>query len=74
MAADAGGIHPNGIRVPRWLVTVVVTATALLGAGYAVGQRVRTETSRIETIEVRLCRIETALHIDPWPGCPRARP
>lgn len=60
----------GGIRVPQWLVTAVIIAVALLSAGYAAGQKLTAKASQMETIELRLCRIERALQLEPWPGCP----
>ncbi len=60
----------NGIRVPRWLITALAVGVAVLSAGYAVGEKVAANTARMNTIELRLCRIERALKIEPWPRCP----
>lgn len=90
MTRDAG--LPNGVRVPRWLVAVVVATVAVATAGWGVGRAVQARDGRLEALElkqqlnavlierkadladlrvfdVRLCRIERALRIEPWETC-----
>ena len=90
MSGDA--VLPNGVRVPRWLVAVVVAVVTVASAGWGVGRAVQVRDSRVEALElrqqvltlelqrksdltdlrvfdVRLCRIERALRIEPWESC-----
>lgn len=60
----------NGLRVPGWAVTAVVAIAAILTTGIAVGQKIKANESAFEIISVRLCRIERAVNLQPWPGCP----
>ena len=73
------GADGNGsLRVPRWAIAVILGAVAILGAGFAAGQRiVRTEdhvNTLDQTINARMCRVEVALRIPPWPSCYTAAP
>ena len=90
MSEDA--VLPNGVRVPRWLVAVVVAVVTVASAGWAVGRAVQARDGRLEALELRqqlvtvevqrkadlsdlrtfdlrLCRIERALRIEPWETC-----
>ena len=72
--ANAFNARLNGITVPRWLVTAILASAALLGAGYAVGHRESRLIADMESLHLRMCRVEVALAIVPWVGCPRNSP
>lgn len=63
-------MNGNGLRVPGWAVTAVVAIAAILTTGIAVGQKIKGTDTAFEIISVRLCRIEKAVNLQPWPGCP----
>lgn len=54
----------NGVRIPGWVWPAAFSVVALVGFGYNIG-------SRMGAIDTRLCRIERAVHIEPWVNCPQ---
>lgn len=60
--------------VPRWalvaggLLISIVSGTA--SATWAAAQVVGDAKKEKEVTQLRLCRIERALNIEPWPTCP----
>lgn len=64
--ADPAG----GIRVPRWAVVAITVAVTLIGSGVAYGRAAAQRDNHDQLVDYRLCRIEHALNIEPWSGCP----
>jgi hypothetical protein len=69
LAADSGGI-----RVPRWFVAAASAAITLIGAGIVYGRASAARDAHDQIVDYRLCRIEHALSIEPWQGCPPEPP
>lgn len=68
------GADGNGsLRIPRWAVLLVAGSVIILGAGFAAGQRIVRNEDHINTLDAtinaRMCRVEVALKIPPWPSC-----
>ena len=63
----------TGLHVPRWAIASLFAALAIFGAGYATAQKLdaRIDARIANTIGPRLCRLETALGLAPWPDCRR---
>ncbi len=62
----ANGLLHNSVRIPGWAITTVVLVVAVLAAGIRIGRT-------WNEMESRMCRIERALDIPVWPGCPVLR-
>jgi len=58
--------------MPRWAIIAGSVLIAVASAALAQGVRVGRYEERINTVDARLCRIEAALHIEPWPSCRRS--
>ena len=55
----------NGLKIPRWFITAIIVAAALIGLGIQIAQT----TETLGVIDNRLCRLERAAEIDPWVSC-----
>lgn len=61
----------TALYVPRWALVAGGLVIALVGATFGAAQKIVRAEERVNTMDVRLCRIESALDIPPWPTCPR---
>ena len=64
----------SGLRVPGWAVTAAAVAIVVLTMGIKIGISYNDMQRSLETVEVRLCRIERAVNVSPWLGCPTGPP
>jgi hypothetical protein len=60
----------NGIQVPGWAVAAIMVAASLIGVGVGLGAKLEAQAQRDVNVNYRLCRIERALGVEPWQGCP----
>lgn len=61
----------GGVFVPRWFLVVGGILIAIVSATWSAAQTVAKAKSDAEVMQARLCRIEQALNIAPWPTCRR---
>lgn len=68
----------NGIHVSGRTIAAIVAIGAVITATWGAATFVAAQTGRISDLErrnhdmdLRTCRIEKALNIPPWPGCPQ---
>lgn len=59
----------NGIRVPAWAVAAISAAVTVLAVGVVIGQKMENVNTRLYLLDVRMCRIEVAMHVPAWPTC-----
>lgn len=64
----------NGLHVPRWALVagglLITVISGTISATLAVSQVLGDATKDKQVTQLRLCRIERALAIEPWPTCP----
>ncbi len=63
------GLNGQAIRVPRWAITAVLVVGVLLAAGFRLGVSYNEMQDALEDVGVRLCRLERAHQLSPWPSC-----
>jgi hypothetical protein len=61
--------RPGGIRVPGWAVTAVLASIAIGKIAWDASRTFSAIQQNQRIMDVRLCRIEAANHIPPWPTC-----
>ena len=61
----------GGLYVPRWALVAGAVLIAIVSATWSAAQTVARAKSDAEVTQARLCRIEQALNIPPWPTCQR---
>lgn len=69
--------RPNGnggLYVPRWAIVAGGIIIAIVSATWSAAQTVARARSEEEVTDARLCRIEEALKITPWPTCRQQQP
>lgn len=71
MTAEQLRKNGTGLFVPRWALVAGSLLIAIVSATWSAAQTVAHAQSAAEIMNVRVCRIETALNIPPWPTCPR---
>lgn len=70
------------LQIPRWFIVTVGLVSGIVATTWAVSNKfadtdtrmavLKAETqSQADMLNIRFCRIEYALKIDPWPTCPR---
>lgn len=73
--AEERVVDKAGFYMPRWAIVAIGLfcsfTTALVATTWSAAQKVARAEERVNTMDVRLCRIEAALKITPWPTCPR---
>lgn len=72
-APDAPSDRRDGIRITGRQVTAVIATLAVLKVGWEARGAFSSIQENQRIMDVRLCRIEVANHITPWPTC-GARP
>ena len=67
----------TALTLPKWVWPVVIAVGAIFGLGWRLGAEEADKASRVTQVEAavgslnyRLCRIERALDISPYPTCP----
>ena len=63
-------INGHSIHVPGWAIAAAVLVVTLVATGFKVGAEYTDHQKSLENVELRLCRIEAAVQLEPWPGCP----
>lgn len=60
----------NGLYVPRWALVAGALLIAIVSATWSAAQTVARAKTDAEVMQLRMCRIERAVGIEPWPTCP----
>jgi hypothetical protein len=60
----------RGFRVPGWFLAMAGAVIPVILAAYLLGGMVAEQSRTVRDLSARMCRVEFALHISPWPGCP----
>ncbi len=63
----------NGVRIPAWAIAAAVLITAVLTTGFRIGGKWNDTQRSLLELNTRMCRIERALDIPPWPSCSTPR-
>ncbi len=63
------GLPHNGVRIPGWAIAAVVLIVAVLTTGFNLGSKWNDTQRSVSELNTRMCRIERALDIPPWPTC-----
>ncbi len=63
----------NGVRIPAWAITAVVVIVVVLTTGFSLGRTWNDTQRSLREMNLRLCRIEQALQLTPWPSCTERR-
>lgn len=58
-------------KVPRWALLVVVLASPVaVYAAFRLGGALTDHLRTTRELDLRMCRVEFALKLEPWPTCP----
>ena len=74
--ASTAALHIDraGLYLPRWVVVAAAVLFSVISgtvsATWVVAQKTNSDQTTDQVTQLRLCRIERALHIEPWPTCP----
>ena len=60
----------NGLMIPRWAIVTGGLLIAIVSATWGAATKVTRHDEQMRVMDIRLCRIEGALAIPPWPTCP----
>ena len=63
----------HGVHIPGWAITAVVVIVAVLTTGFGLGRTWNDTQRSLREMSHRLCRIEQALELTPWPSCAERR-
>lgn len=72
-------VNGRDLKVPGWFFGAISVVAVVLAVGWKANGAVRDVTDSITRMEsdlryinARLCRLERAARIEPWPSCPGA--
>jgi len=60
----------SALYVPKWVLVAGGLLIAIVSATYSAASTVAKAKSDAEIIQLRMCRIERAVGLEPWPTCP----
>ncbi len=63
----------HGVHIPGWAIAAIVLIIAVLTTGFSLGRTWNDTQRSVAEMNTRMCRIERALDIPPWPSCPAVR-
>jgi hypothetical protein len=58
------------LSIPGWFLTMIAAIVPITVAAYLLGGAMKNQTRTVQELSIRMCRVEKALQIQPWPGCP----
>ena len=59
----------HGVHIPGWAIAAAVLIIAVLTTGFSLGGKWNDTQRSLRELNTRMCRIERALDIPPWPSC-----
>lgn len=61
---------PTGLYIPRWAIVAGGILVAIISATWGAAQTITRSQEEGKMMHHRLCRIERAVGLEPWPTCP----